>query len=257
MRDRQTSSASRTVLCVDDDEYLTNLLTYALTREGYMVKVADSAAAALLSMEGGMVDAAIIDVGLPDMNGFALCAKVRAAYTIPIIMLTAASGVQDMVQGFTRGADDFVVKPFTMQVLVLRLAAALRRANRSSDHVEEKPYRARRIGPGWFDPVHNQLTSERGSTRLTRIEAKILHLLLANEQQVYSADQIIERVWGYETDTDASVVKTHIRHLRAKLTLAFGPCELIYTIPGRGYTLRTLRLLGAADSATTKVEDAS
>lgn len=257
MRDRQDPTVSTTILCVDDDVYLTNLLTYALTREGYMVKVADSAAAALTSIELGTVNAAIIDVGLPDMNGFALCAQIRASRTIPIIMLTAVTGVQEVVQGFVRGADDYVAKPFNMQVLMLRLAAVLRRHNLATDHMEAKTYRAQRIGPGWFDPAKNQLTSESGSVRLTRTEAKILLLLLANEQQVFSADQIIERVWGYESDSDASVVKTHIRHLREKLELAFGLNELVHTIPGRGYTLRTVRLLSPAGASSIPAEDAS
>jgi two-component system OmpR family response regulator len=231
------TSKSSKILCVDDDAYLTDLLHFALAREGHTVVVANSAAAALKAAELDPPDAIILDVHLPDANGFDLCAHFRATMRVPVLLLTASHTEEEMVRGFGQGADDYITKPFSMQVFMLRLRAVLRRANRSS-LTAGKAKRTYRLGEAWFDATHNQVHGGGEQISLTLTQGRILHLLLVHEGEVLSAERIMDQLWGYDSETNASVIKTHIRHMRARLALVLGDKQIIQTIPGLGYTFR-------------------
>lgn len=138
------------VLCVDDDIYLTDLLRYALSHDGYAVEVANTGADALRTAQADPPDVVVLDVNLPDVNGFTLCNRFRKVLHLPVIMLTARSLDTDMVTGFQQGADDYVAKPFSMQVLSYRIRAVVIR--RGSAELEGGPSRTSYpLGTGTFD----------------------------------------------------------------------------------------------------------
>lgn len=223
------------VLCVDDDPYLTDLLRYALLRDGHSVRVANTAADAIKAVAAERPDVVILDVRLPDTDGFTLCAHLRSTYRVPVILVTARSSDEDVLVGFDRGADDYIGKPFNMQVLIYRVRAVLRRARGA---VAEPPVTSYRLGGSLFNPQLNEIVSKTKSVKLTPIESKILRLLLVHEGQVLSANHILEHVWDYDSESNSLVVKTHIRHLRVKVAEAIGDVPIIHTVARAGYTLR-------------------
>jgi DNA-binding response OmpR family regulator len=234
---RLNAGTSAKILCVDDDPYLTDLLQYALGRDGYAVSVAGDGATALRLVQTDPPDAVLLDLQLPDTDGLALCRQLRRQGRIPIIMLTARHSDSDMVQGFEHGADDYIGKPFSMQILSYRIQAVLRRARDTHDQVG--PQRLRyALGPGSFDAEQHEVRCGSRQLKLTPIQGKILRLLLDNEGRVLSPEQIMTKVWHYEAESDVTVVKTHISNLRRRLAEVFGTDELIRTVAGLGYMLR-------------------
>jgi DNA-binding response OmpR family regulator len=225
------------ILCVDDDAYLTDLLRYALTQAGYVVQVASSGADALSTGLAERPDLVLLDANLPDADGFELCARFRTSWHVPVIMLTARKADEEVLAGFESGADDYVTKPFTMQVLVYRVQAVLRRTRQDRAPVQAETTLYRLPG-GTFNAHTNEIAGRHGVVKVTRSEGRILHLLLSHQGQILSAEQILERVWGHETESDASVIKTHIRHLRSRIAEATGEPEVIQTMRGLGYVLR-------------------
>jgi DNA-binding response OmpR family regulator len=236
MISRQTSAIPIRVLCVDDDSYLTDLLRYALGRDGYAVEIANTGADAWRSIQADPPDVVVLDVNLPDMSGFALCNQLRKSVQVPVILLTASSLDVDMVTGFQQGADDYVAKPFSIQVLSYRIRAVLRR---TSADLSGGPTRTRyQIGAGSFDAEQHQVQGPHAAIKLTPIQGKILRVLLENEGRVVSAEQLMTKVWHYEAESDVSVVKTHISNLRKKIASVLGSEDLIHTVSGLGYTFR-------------------
>jgi len=234
---RRGRNAGGYVLCVDDDKYLTDLLSFALEREGYTVKVANRGAQAVQLIEDEPPEAVILDVNLPDANGFSVCMQIRRHHTMPIILLTSRNADEDVMSGFRQGADDYVAKPFNMQVLLYRLRAVMKRAHALNAR-QRGDERLFQIGEATFDAEFNQVMGPGGPAQLTPIEGKILRLLLANAGQVFPADRIMELVWGYDAESTVAAVKTHMRRLRQKLETVAGPVEVIHTVPGMGYTYR-------------------
>lgn len=225
------------ILCVDDDTYLTDLLQYALERDGYNVSVAGDGATALSMVQANPPHAVLLDLHLPDTNGLALSARLRRQGQMPIIMLTASQTDTDIVKGFENGADDYVTKPFSMQILSYRLQAVLRRSRGAN--AQAGPQRTRyELGPGTFDAEQHEVVGNGKRTKLTPIQGKILRLLLDNEGRVISSEQIMTKIWHYEAESDVSVVKTHISNLRKRLADILGTDDLIRTVAGLGYMLR-------------------
>lgn len=222
------------ILCVDDDQYLTDLLRYALAREGFEVLVAHSGHEALRLIRAESLDLIILDVNIPDMNGFKVLASLRTFSQIPVVMLTARSQDEDIIAGFGQGADDYVAKPFSVQVLINRVKAVLRRVK---PRAEQMPTGgpAFRIHGATFNAELNEISGHNMRVRLTPTESRILHLLFLHEGQVLSAERIMERIWGYDSESDVNVIKTHIRHLREKIGSLPGSPQPIRTLPGVGY----------------------
>ncbi len=237
------------ILCIDDDRYLTDLLRYGFAREGFDVSTVDTAREGLRRARMERFDAILLDVNIPDMNGLKALAALRTFTTIPVIVLTARALDEDIIAGFDGGADDYVLKPFSMQPLVARVKAVLRRVTVRS--IEPAPYadrRIRRIGGASLDMARNELMAEGGAcVRLTPTESRILQLLLAHEGQVLSAERIMERIWSYNSASDIAVVKTHIRRLRAKILRLPGGPQPIRTVPGVGYMLAPASDAGAVE----------
>ncbi|GAC1432162.1 MAG: two-component system response regulator MprA [Chloroflexota bacterium] len=225
------------ILCVDDDAYLTDLLRYALTREGYDIAVAHGGADALRMIASDPPHLVLLDGTLPDGDGFELCTRMRAELRLPVIMLTARQADEDILLGLGNGADDYISKPFNMQILVYRVRAVLRRVAATTPLPQTAPT-VYPMGTGTYDTAENALIGCSARVKLTRMEGHILSLLLAHEGQVFAAERILEHVAGFDTDSDATVIKTHIRHLRVKLAQALGAADLVQTVRGVGYICR-------------------
>ncbi len=227
-----------TILCVDEDRYLTDLLRYALKREGFDVEIASCGRDALQYAQKAQPDVVLLEAELPDADGFQLCAHFRYVLRIPVIMLSMRHSEEDIILGLTQGADDYVVKPFSMRILMFRLRVLLRRLETPTP-ILRTVKRSYRVGHGWFDTEREEVVAGVESVKLTPTEARILHLLITHEGRVLSAGHMLEQLWSQDSDTTGAVIKTHIRHLRAKLTTVLGEdAQVIQTISGAGYTFR-------------------
>jgi len=228
-----------TILCVDDDPYQTDLLRYGLARAGFDVVTAGTGREGLQRARTAPVDLVILDVDIPDRDTAAALIALCARTTIPVIMLTARARDEDIIAGLDQGADDYVVKPFNMQVLVLRVQAVLRRvvARTSGGVVDGTTGRTQhRIAGALFDADMHELTAADGTrVRLTPTESRILALLVVHAGQVLAAARIMECLWGHTSESDVNVIKTHVRHLREKIAMLPGSPHPIRTIPGVGY----------------------
>jgi DNA-binding response OmpR family regulator len=224
------------ILCVDDDQYLTDLLRYALAREGFEVRMAHSGRDALRLIRAESLDLVILDVNIPDMNGFKVLSSLRTFSQIPVVMLTARSQDEDIIAGFGQGADDYVAKPFSVQVLINRIKAVLRRAKPQPEQLPAGSA-TYQIQGAVFDAELNEIVGHEVRVRLTPTESRILHLLFLHEGQVLSAERIMERIWGYDSESDVNVIKTHIRHLREKISSLPESPQPLRTLPGVGYVI--------------------
>lgn len=223
------------VLCVDDDVYLGDLLQYALKREGYSVQVAHRGAEALQVARFERPDVVLLDAKLPDADGFELCQHFRTALHIPVIMVTGHHTDEDVIAGFSLGADDYIVKPFSMQILVYRLRALMRRVH-TDNSLNDTTTLTYRLGPALFSPSRNEISNDGTLVKLTPTESAILHLLVTHKGQILPTERILERIWGYNTESCISVIKTHIHHLRRKIAGIVGDMDIVQTVPGVGYT---------------------
>jgi len=234
---RLTPTSSRNILCVDQDSYLTDLYAYAFGREGYSVDVAHTGTEALLAVQRHPPDLVVLDPHLPDVDGYALCNQLRKSLYIPVILLISGARDADMIKAFESGADDCLAKPFSMQILSCRIGAVLKRSAHSMSL--SGPMRAiYRFGSGTFLAEENIVTGRLGRVRLTATQGKMLRLLLENEGRVVSAEQMMAKLWPYETESAVTVVKSHLSNLRRNLTAALGDEEVIRTVSGVGYTIR-------------------
>jgi DNA-binding response OmpR family regulator len=229
-----TATATTRVLCVDDDTLLTDLLQYALTSAGYAVQIAHTGVEALQRAQSNPPDVAIVDVNLPDRDGFTLCSSLRHELNIPVIMMTARRLEPDLIAGFEHGADDYITKPFNMKILMARLRTVLTR-DRVDVAVDNKKKRLLRLGPALFNAEFYQILAGSQTIKLTRTEGSILELLMSHEGQVFTPERLIEEARGYDTETSPAVIKTHILNLRSKIARAIGDVQVIHTVPGLGY----------------------
>jgi two-component system, OmpR family, response regulator len=230
------SSEAPRILLVDDEQSVQTLLTYPLRKEGYEVIAASTGREALDSFRDGQFDLVVLDVMLPELDGFDVCRQLRAKSSVPIIMLTAKAEELDKVLGLELGADDYITKPFSMREFRSRVKAVLRRAElaRNGD-VPEEPL------------VHGELAVDfakrsvelRGEPiRLTYVEFEILSVLARSPGRVFSRSMLLERLWGDSSYRDPRTIDVHIRHLREKLELDPAAPELIFTVRGVGYHFR-------------------
>jgi DNA-binding response OmpR family regulator len=233
---RLSSTVSNKVLCVDQDSYLTDLLHYALTRDGHTVELAHTGAEALRAVETRLPNLVVLDPQLPDLDGFTLCGRLRRALHLPVVMLVTGARDADVIKAFESGADDCLAKPFSMQILSCRIGAILRRSTQATSL--SGPIRIiYPLGSGTFHAEEHVVTGRLGRVRLTATQGKMLRLLLENEGRVLSAEQMIAKLWPYETESDVNVVKSHVSNLRKSLAAALGDEAVIRTVAGVGYTM--------------------
>lgn len=227
-----TDSDSRTtirVLVVDDEETLVDLLGTGLRYEGFEVSTAGDGPAALKVARDTQPHVVILDWMLPGMDGVSVCRQLRATSDVSILMLTARGELDDRVAGLDAGADDYLVKPFKFQELLARLNAMLRRRN----------LQARKrlsVGELSLDRDTREVWQAGQSVDLTPREFGLLELLMSHPRQVFTREQMLNRVWGYDWVGDTNVVEVHISSLRDKIGDA--DRQIIRTVRGVGYTLR-------------------
>lgn len=221
------------LLVVEDESLLRQQLVQHLSREGYVVDDAADGRTGLYQASEFEYDAAIIDLGLPEMDGLTLIRRIREQQlTFPVLILTARDDWQDKVSGLDAGADDYVVKPFHMPEIIARLNALLRRAaGYSSPRVE--------IGPLLLDTGRKRLTVGDQPVELTAYEYRLLEYLMLHPGQVVSKAELTEHLYAQDYDRDSNVLEVFIRRLRQKLDpqQALKPIE---TIRGQGYRLREM-----------------
>ena len=220
------------VLVVDDDDAIRDMLGTALRYAGFETSVAIDGPDALAKVPATSPDVVVLDVLMPGLDGFEVCRRLRAhGEDAPIIFLTARAASRDVLEGFGRGGDDYVTKPFVLEELVARIRAVLHRTGRVPDdgalrcadlELHEDRHEVRRAGR---------------RVELSRTEFNLLRFLMANAGLVLSKQQILDRVWRYDFDGDGHVVETYISALRRRIDVGGGP-GLIHTIRGVGYTLR-------------------
>jgi two-component system OmpR family response regulator len=219
------------ILVVEDGLKLAGLLRRGLEEEGYAVDVVQTGADAVWAGTENPYDAIVLDVMLPDIDGFAVCRRLREGDRwAPIIMLTARDAVVDRVAGLDAGADDYLTKPFAFSELLARLRALIRRGP------GERPA-VLLVGDLALDPAAHRVT--RGSTAvdLTAREFALLEYLMRRPGQVLTRTQILEHVWDFGFEADSNVVDVYIRYLREKVDRPFG-LATIETVRGSGYRLR-------------------
>lgn len=231
--DKRVDGVSVRVLLVDDDADLVDLLSYALRRDGYAVTVAVDGLQALRRWEEEPPDIMLIDVGLPKLDGFEVCRRIRHESPIPIIMLTAADSDDDVVRGLRLGADDYVTKPFSARQLIARIKAVTRRYSSTPAHQVERQLQ---MGNLVLDLEAHQVAKDGQGIQLTRLEFRIFYMLVLNAGRVIPYSRLVEYAWGYEGG-DSSLLKTHICHIREKLGLSAGRNGGIRAVPSIGYSL--------------------
>lgn len=218
------------ILLVEDDVAIAQSLKEGLEDEAYAVDVAHDGDEGYRAAAADDYDVIILDVMLPEMNGYEVCRALRAeGNQTPILMLTARDAEQDIVEGLDVGADDYLAKPFSFEVLLARLRALLRRPNERLEEVL-------RVGDLTLDPSLKKVTRAAQEISLTAKEYAVLEYLMRNAGKVLSKEQIISHVWDFDADVLPNNVELFIMFLRRKIDKPFD-AKLIHTVPGFGYKL--------------------
>lgn len=224
-------TGGKRILIVDDEEPIRELLTTALRFTGYQVESAASGLDALRAATTGP-DLIVLDVNLPDLDGFEVCRKIRSGGDLtPIIFLTARDDAADLRVGFTRGGDDYLTKPFSLEELLLRIGAVLRRTGSSQSEQSRL-----RVGDVVLDEDSFRVWRSTEEISLSPTEFRLLRYLMLNRERVVSKAQIIDHVWDYDFAGDPASVETYISYLRRKLHDR--DAQLIRTVRGFGYSIR-------------------
>ena len=219
------------ILVVDDDLAVCRSIDRALRLHGYEVTTVPSGAQALEAMASDSPDALVLDLQLPDLDGLAVCRRIRSGGNdTPILMLTARDGIDDRVQGLDAGADDYLVKPFALEELLARLRALLRRRFEGEGGVL-------RFGELALDLASREAHRGDRAFVLTRIEFDLLELFLRHPRQVLTREVLLNKVWGFDFDSGTNSLAVYVGYLRRK-TEAGGEPRCIHTVRGVGYVLR-------------------
>jgi two-component system OmpR family response regulator len=231
---KSSENTNYRILVVDDESSISDLISTSLRFVGFEVRTAATGSEALTVAEEFKPHAVVLDVMLPDSDGFEVCRQLRSeGLNIGVLFLTAKDGMEDKVAGLTIGGDDYMTKPFSLEELVARLRALLRRIGVAEINTDDEKIR-------FADLELNEATHEvrRGGVlvEMSPTEFQLLRYLLINADRVVSKSQILDHVWQYDFRGDAGIVETYISYLRKKIDI-FDP-PLIHTVRGVGYRLR-------------------
>jgi two-component system OmpR family response regulator len=231
---KSSENTNYRILVVDDESSISDLISTSLRFVGFDVRTAATGSEALTVAEEFKPHAVVLDVMLPDSDGFEVCRQLRSeGLNIGVLFLTAKDGMEDKVAGLTIGGDDYMTKPFSLEELVARLRALLRRIGVAEINTDDEKIR-------FADLELNEATHEvrRGGVlvEMSPTEFQLLRYLLINADRVVSKSQILDHVWQYDFRGDAGIVETYISYLRKKIDI-FDP-PLIHTVRGVGYRLR-------------------
>ncbi len=219
------------ILLVEDEEKLAKFVQLELSYEGYEVSVAHDGLSGLMAARDQTPDLIILDWMMPGLSGVEVCRRLRQTGTAtPVILLTAKDEVSDRVEGLDAGADDYVVKPFSIEELLARVRAHLRRSEPQDAEILV-------FGDLTLDRRSREVRRGQRPIELTAKEFDLLDYLMTNPRQVLTRDQILEQVWGYDFMGDSNIIEVYVRYLRLKLEVE-GESRLIQTMRGVGYVLR-------------------
>lgn len=221
-----------TILIADDDANIRRVTKLYLEKEGFRVKIARDGKEALDLLEQEKIDCAIIDIMMPNINGWELCEKIKAYYEIPVLMLTARAELDDTIKAFKRGTDDYVTKPFYPAELVMRVKSLLKRYRVASDRritfnkitIDSETYKVQIKGEDFILPAK---------------QFELLYMLASHPSKIFTRDQLIENIWGLDYEGDERTVDTHIKKLRKQFK-SYENILQICTVRGLGYKLEVL-----------------
>lgn len=224
------------VLIVEDERRIARFLQMELEHEGMSTAIEDNGRRAYERIMQENYDLILLDVMLPDMDGFTICCKVRELSQVPIIMLTAKDDIDDKVQGLDIGADDYITKPFATPELLARMRVVLRRqeSKREAREAQEEILSVKNLT---MYPARHEVKVDATPVELTKKEYDLLEYLLRNKRTVLTRDQILSNVWDYDYMGDTNVVDVYIRYLRQKLDDRFQE-KYIHTMRGVGYVIK-------------------
>lgn len=224
-----------TILVVDDERSITDILEFNLEKEGYDILKAHGGKTALELIKNNTVDLILLDVMMPEMDGFDTLKEIRKDYNTPVLMLTARGEELDKIVGLELGADDYITKPFSMRELMARVKSNLRRVDLSSQDDNSKLIESGKLT---IDLDKYEVTKDKEVIELTLREYELLKFLAQSPGQVFTREQLLEEVWGYEYYGDIRTVDVTVRRLREKVEDEDGEFEYILTKRGVGYYFR-------------------
>jgi two-component system OmpR family response regulator len=221
------------VLVVDDEPVLAEMVSMALRYEGWNITTAADGASAISAARGTRPDAVVLDIMLPDMSGLDVLRQLREhSPHLPVLLLTAKDAVEDRIAGLTAGGDDYVTKPFSIEEVVLRLRALLRRTGVTTEDSGAQIV----VGDLVLDEDSHEVTRAGDAIALTSTEFELLRFLMRNPKRVLSKAQILDRVWSYDFGGRSNIVELYISYLRKKIDSGRQP--MIHTLRGAGYVLK-------------------
>lgn len=219
------------ILVVDDDPAIRNLIHRFLSKQNYQMESAEDGKSALALFEDFNPDLVILDVNLPDANGYTLCQEMQSRTNVFILMLTSRTDEADKIRGFSLGADDYITKPFSLGELEVRVGAILKR-QRPVTTAEQQCLSFNQLT---IDPVRREVMLEEEPVPLTALEFDLLHFLASHPGRVWRRAELIQKVWDYEYVGDQRVVDVHIGQIRKKIEKDTNQPALIQTVRGVGY----------------------
>lgn len=228
---------AKKVLIIEDEMAISDIIKFNLNKEGYEIDTAYNGEEGLRKAQSNNFDLILLDIMLPQMDGFQVCRKIRETSNVPIIMLTAKEEEVDKVLGLELGADDYITKPFGMRELIARIKANIRRTEFASD-VSESNSKISNYGNITIDMTKYEVRKNEKPLELTLREFELLKYLAEQENQVFSREQLLEEVWGYEYYGDIRTVDVTIRRLREKVEDDPSDPKYIMTKRGIGYYFR-------------------
>jgi two-component system, OmpR family, response regulator len=221
------------VLVVDDEPVLAEMVSMALRYEGWNITTAADGASAISAARNARPDAVVLDIMLPDMSGLDVLRQLREhSPHLPVLLLTAKDAVEDRIAGLTAGGDDYVTKPFSIEEVVLRLRALLRRTGVTTEDSGAQIV----VGDLVLDEDSHEVTRAGDPIALTSTEFELLRFLMRNPKRVLSKAQILDRVWSYDFGGRSNIVELYISYLRKKIDSGREP--MIHTLRGAGYVLK-------------------
>ncbi len=225
---------SGTILVIDDDKLTSRMISDHLTAAGHTVHVANNGKEGLRQMYAYRPDLIILDVMMPEMDGWTTCRRIREVSNVPIIMLTSRDRPQDIIRGLDEGADEYVTKPFEIDVLLARVRAVMRRVSMASEPTEKEEV-AYTDDYLTFNPVDRRVMIDGELIKLTPTEYNLLALLIQNAGRVLPYRRLLEQVWGWEYIDDVDYLRVYIWHLRRKLEPDPKNPRYVLTEHGVGY----------------------
>jgi DNA-binding response OmpR family regulator len=219
------------ILCADDDQDLLALIAFTLSQAGYLVVRAGDGTSAIRCFASELPDLVLLDINMPGASGFQVCEAIRAQSRVPVMMLTVRGEEEDLVRALELGADDYLTKPFSPRTLLARVKALLRRAGLENS----APLAAGRVQLDTQE--HTVQVGTKEPVRLTKLELRLLQMLIANAGHTVSSDRLLMQVWGHKGSGDRQLLKQLVHRLRQKIEVDPAAPQMLQTVAGAGYKL--------------------